>query len=270
MWVKKLKGYKVLVDANVLVSASILYVSKDFGLKDALKHKFYDTSKSLINLFERKIDNKIGIYTRLVDTTSNRVLSNAILRRIKDVGNNPKIEKEKLLENYSIIYSECLRRLEKNKDCLILETVNKDIVNKLMQNEVFPFLSIILPREIEKQNPADKIKKINTIKGDTGFWPIIRYVKKNEAFMSFPHYFILKRKFLDSKPGAEDVELLSQAIYFKNLYSKQNIKFYFASTDQHFIEVSRDGKINDFIPKRIKEKFDIECLKPENVLDIIK
>lgn len=267
---KKLKGYKILIDANVLVSASILYVCKEFGLKDALKHQFYDTSKSLINLFERKIDEKMGIYTRRVDITSNRVLSTAILSTIKNVSNNPEIKKEKLLEVFSIIYSECLRRLEKNKDCLILETVNQNIVNKWMQNEVFSFLNIILPKEIEKHNPNIELERVKKLKATSQIMKMVKFTKFEEARRYFPHYYILKRKFLDSKPGTEDVELLSQAIYFKDLYSKQNIKFYFASTDQHFVEVSKDGIANNFVPNRIKEKFDVECLKPEKILDIIK
>ena len=265
-----MKGFKVLVDANILVSASIFYASKEFGLKVGIKHRFYDKCKSLINLFRDRIDDKIGIYTKTIDIISNRVLRDAILRTIREASqNDSKFDEKILLEIFSIIYSESLRRLEENKDCLVRETINETKINKIM-TEVLVFFNVIIKKEIEKQNPKIEIERIKNIKASSWIMKLSKSTKFDEARRSFPSYSTLKRKFIDSSPGIEDIELLSQAIYFNELYSKEQIKFYLASMDHHFVEIEKDGKINSFVPLLIKEKFSVDCLKPEKILGLIK
>lgn len=182
MWGRKLKGFKVLIDANILVSASIFYMGKGFGLKVGIKHRFYDKCKSLINLFRNRIDEKIGIYTKSIDIISNRVLRDAILRTIKETcQNDSKIDEKILLEVFSIIYSESLRRLEENKDCLIRETVNETKINKIMP-EVLVFFNFIIKREIEKQNPKIEIERIRNIKASSWIlnWPNLQNLMRQE------------------------------------------------------------------------------------------
>lgn len=261
-----MKGYKVLLDASVLVAASIHYTSKDFGLK----HRFYDKCKTLLNYFKNNVDKKIGFYTRSIDITSNRVLSDAILSTIKEISqNDSNIDEQRLLEIFSVIHSESLRRLEENKDYLVRETVNEDKISKLM-SKVLLFFRVDLKNEIERRNPKLELERVKKIKATSWIMRTVRYTKIDEAKRLFPHYGTLRRKFIDSPPGTEDMELLSQAIYFNELFSKQKIKFYLISTDYHFVEINKNERINDFVPMFIKEKLRVNCLSPDKFLELVK
>lgn len=264
---KKLDEYKVLIDANILVSASVFYLSKELGFQ--IKHPFYDPCKSLINYFGKNIDKKIGFYTKLVDTVSNRVLRDSILSTIKETCPNHLKSEEKSLEICSIIYSEVLRKFEENKDCLLKETVNEKEVQKQL-GPILIFFRVNLKREIEKQNPKPVFEGLKRFKGKSYMARIIKETRFEEAKKMSRHYGILKKKFIDSAPGMEDMELLAQAIYFYNLFFKNSIKFYLASTDHHFVEIELYNEINDLVPKLIKQKFGVECLKPNKILNELK
>lgn len=266
MWGKKLKGHKVLVDANILVSASICYTSKDFGLK----HRFYDDCKSLINLFKKKVDKKIGFYTKLIDMTSNRVLSDALLNTIREISQgDSSIDEEPLFEVFSVIYSECLRRLEENKDYLVRETVNESKVTRLM-GKVLLFFNMNIKKEIERRNPKPELERAKKIKAKSSMGKIIKTAKIEEARKLCPHYGTLKRKFIESGPGMEDMKLLAEAIYFKDIFSGRKIKFYLTSLDHHFVEIDKHEKVNDLVPSLIKKEFGVECVKPNKILKILK
>ncbi|MBU0962921.1 MAG: hypothetical protein KKD48_03375 [Nanoarchaeota archaeon] len=196
-----------------------------------------------------------------MEKTSSRVLKDAVISTINE-SNGLK------LENLSVIYSESLRRLEENKKCLIRETVNEEKVDKLM-NEVLLFFNRDLKKELEKRDPRRELNRAKQIKGG-GIWSIIRFAKIQNAKISFPHFNTLRNKFINSAPDMEDIELLAQAIYFYNLYLSESINFYFASIDHHFVEIEKDGIVNSFVPDLIKEKFKVECLKPEKVFGLIK
>ena len=261
-----MKEYKVLVDANILVAASILYTSSDFGLK----HRDYVKCKTLINFFKNNVDRKIGFYTKSIDITSNRVLSDAILNTIREVSqDNAQIDGEKLLGVFSVIYSESLRRLEENKDCLLRETVNEERIKKLM-SDVLLFFHVYIKKEIEKQNPRHELERVKNIKATSWILKMVKSAKFDEARRSFPHYGILRRKFIESPPGSEDIELLSHAIYFNELYSKRDIQFYLVSMDHHFVEINKEGVINNFVPNFIENKWGVKCLNPEKIMEIIK
>jgi len=267
----KLTEPKVFIDANILVSASILYVGKELGLKNGLKHTFYDRCKTLINIFKKRIDDKIGIYTKLVDVTANRVMRDALLSTIKETSRNEStVDEQKMLTVFSVIYSECIRRSEENKDALVRETVNEDKINKL-RDKAWEFFNVTLKNEIEKHNPKAKIEHAKNIKGSSLIMRAVRFTKIQDAkTFSFPHYGTLKLKFIDSGIGSEDLQLFLQALYFNELYAKQNISFYFCSLDHHFVEIEKDGLVNDFVPAQIKEIFKMQCSKPEKIIPLVK
>jgi len=266
--VRKLKEYKVLIDVNILISASIFYVIKEF--KFSIKHRSYDVCKSLFNFFKKNVDRKIGIYTKKISSTSERVLEDAILKTIREKSKfNKKSNEKSILEYNSIIYSECVRNLEENKEYLIRETVNEQKINKLM-SDVLIFFRVKMKNAIEKKNPKQKIEKLKERRPKYWLNKIKKQVRIYQAKNNFPFYFKLHNKFVNSGPGVEDIELLAQAIYFNNIFSKKNVKFYFASMDHHFVEIEEKGKINDFIPLEIKKKYGVECLKPDKILNIIK
>ncbi len=270
MSVRNLKGHKILVDANVLIAASILYTGKELGLKDGLKHQFYNQCKTLINVFSKRIDEKIGFYTKLVDDTCDKVLRKAVLNTIEEIKkNNSEVEEEKLLNAFSVIYSESLRRLEENKEYLVKETVNKSKVEKFMA-EVLLFFNVTLKREIEKHNPKIKLEKAKNIKATSWKMRIVRSARIEEATRSFPYYGVLKRKFIDSSPDLGDIELLAQSMYFNDFFAKTKTPFYLASTDHHFVGIERNKEINDFVPALIKNILGVECLKPDQILSIKK
>jgi hypothetical protein len=266
-WVRKLRGYKVLVDSNILVSSSIYYTSKDLGIP--IKHRFYDMCKTLINYFRKNIDKKIGFYTKRIDMTSNRVLSDAVLSTVREISKkDSRVKEKKLLAAFSVIYSESLRRLEENKDYLLKETVNEIKTNKLRRRISYFYKKI--KKEIQKRNPQFELERAKKIKATSPIMKTIRFARIQEAKRKFPHYGILVRKFIESGPGREDIQLLSEAIYFKEVFVKNKIKFYLASTDHHFVEIEKNGIVNDFVPHLIKEEFNIECLKPDKILKVIK
>ena len=67
---------KVIVDTNVLVSASIQFSVKESKME--VKHRFHDQSWQLFELFRNNLAKRIGIITRTVEVESFGVLLKAL------------------------------------------------------------------------------------------------------------------------------------------------------------------------------------------------
>lgn len=244
-------------------------MSKDIGC--SIKHRDYDESKTLMNYFRENVDKKEGIYTNLVGKSCNSKLSKAVSITIEEISKIGKIKDEAaILQSFSVIYSECLRRLEENKEYLVRETVNENEVKKVI-GKILVFYNYTLKGIIKSMNPQKKIDQMLSKGRFLG--PIgrtIKYVNIQNIKKEAPHFNILLEKFVNSSPDGNDLELLAQTIYFNKVYSKDQIECVLCSKDRHFVAIESNGKVQDVVPSNIYSEFKVRCLSPQNALKKLK
>ncbi len=138
---------KVLVDANVLVAASVKAFITEVGLE--FKHHFYDISKPLFDFFSNNLEKRIGIYTEIIETTSTRVLSEAIIGDLEEHELKKRCNVKRLFEYYSLILSECIIHLKENMNSLTREPVNEKRL-KAMSSDILNFYHDIRSKLLKK------------------------------------------------------------------------------------------------------------------------
>lgn len=254
-----MKQDKVLVDVNVIISASIFYLFEEMGVK--FKHQFYDISKPLFDFFEE--NREIGIFTEEIENSTTGIPRKAIEDEINSF-DKKEIEEKKLFDNLSFILSESERRLEKNKKILtrIAKIKKKDISKKM--SEILMFYNN-LKGELEQYNPI-KEGKVKSFLAPRS----VRRVAKNiyiEQAREYSLYYKLKKILVDKPINANDIQILAHATYLKKFYSKiTETRMFVASTDHHFSPIRENKPLNNFIPERIEGEFKVICDWPDNIL----
>lgn len=250
---------KVLVETNVLVSASINRLIEDLDIK--VEHKFYNISKPLFEYFKKNIEKRVGIFTSKIEQSSKDVLKKAIEDEIKskeDVKN-----RKKLFNRLTSLYAESIRELNENMNLLSREPVNENEIAK--NNQMVLIFYSKLKREIIKYDPVKKgSREANTV--SKRFKKLAKRIYISQ-YKKDSLYNKLRNILVVSPPNLNDIEILSQAIYFKKVFSKdRKIKFFLASTDHHFSKIRKDKELNTFIPDKINETFGIICDWPNEIL----
>lgn len=250
---------KVLVDVNVIISASIFYLFE--GIDVRFKHQFYDISKSLFDFFEE--NREIGIFTEEIENSTTGIPRKAIEDEINSF-DKKEIDEKKLFDNLSLILSESERQLEENKKILtrVAKIKEKDISKKM--SEILMFYNN-LKGELEQYNPVKEGKFRSS-------W-VPRFVRREakniyiQQAKEYSLYYKLKKILVDKPINANDIQILAHATYLKEFYSKfTETRLFIASTDHHFSPVRENKLLNNFIPKRIEGKFEIICDWPDNIL----
>lgn len=259
---------KVFVDANVLVSASICLMIKELNIE--FKHHFHVISEPLLAFFSKNVSKRIGFFTDLIENTCSNVLSDAIDDEIKGYRDkNPNINQAQLLTAFSFILSESIRQLRYNMSLLIREPVdgytvmeNKDLVIRFYDE---------LRELIAQKNPSAEIEeKMKSV--PRKFERAMTFVYKFQDSEEMKAYSKLRKKFIESPPNMNDIEILAQAIYFKDIFSKEEAtNLILVSTDQHFSKITLSkSNLAKIVPENIKKKFNIICDWPDEVLSMIK
>ena len=257
---------KVLIDTNVLVSASISQIILKLNCK--VEHHFYEYSKPLIDYFHKNIKYRLGVVTPKIENSARRVLITAIEGKIKDLKDENLQEELKKMETYSYLLQESITNLTRNIDILVREPINEKEM-KGMTHSVFGFYARMM-EDLERENP-DKIVNRQTSYVPSHIKGVARSVYKNQENKRLKLYYKLRNKFERDKPDIGDVQILSQAVYFltHNIFGKDT-KILLASTDHHFSKIREDKELNDFVPKAIYNNFRVYCDWPHEILKILK
>ncbi len=238
----------VFFEVTVLIAASVREVGIDVELK--IEHKYYSESKGLINYIKKgKI---IGITTVTIEEQANKKLEKAILDELKDkIG---KIDKEKF-KNYTTLFDSIQRKFIDNIRLMDRLHVDENTTQQIMEKEVNPMYSELSKEETLPPEPVWALSfKFKQLARDITRMQKKQHMKKMDK---------LKEKSII--PDPTDKLILSEAIYLKRGRFK-NYDMYLVSLDKHF-----SGFANPYeeIPKRIEEKFKIECLTPRMLLPLI-
>ncbi len=258
-------NFKVLVDTNVLVSASINQLI--IKLNCNIKHHFYDLSQPLFEYFRKNIDKRIGIFTPEIENSAKEILIRAIDSEIKDMSNKNIREKLKEIEIYSFILQESTSSLVKNMDILIREPINERAI-KQITHQVFAFYNR-LTIELRQKDP-EKVVNYLTYSLPKNFKKLARGIFTKQQNQELGLYYKLANKFERDPPDIKDVRILSQAIYFfRNKIFGENIQILLASTDHHFSRIRDDKELNDFVPLKIYNELNVYCGWPDEILKIL-
>ena len=259
-------NFKVLIDTNVLVSASINQLIVKLNCK--LQHHFNELAQPLFDYFRENIDKRIGVFTPEIENSAKGVLIRAIDSEIKDLENERIKEKLKEIETYSFILQESTSNLVENMDILIREPINEQAIKKIT-HEVFAFYNWLF-RCLEQEDPSIVVNQLSygLPKNLKGLAKGIFTKQENDRL---DLYYKLANKFKKDPPDIKDVRILSQAVYF--LRSKtfgENVHMLIASTDHHFSKIRKNKELNDFVPRRIYKKLGVYCGWPDEILKILK
>jgi len=261
---------KILVEQSVLVGASIACFIEDVNVQ--VKDDFYETSKPLFAHFKKRVEETIGIVTNFVIEQSETKMAEIVLKKLDDIAKTGDYKKEKLLESFADILSECNREMRENVKYLRVEPISNEKVSDIF-SEVADFYDE-LRRKIRDLDPSSEImtkawqaKSSAKNVGDEKFFEKIYADGVQPELEAFDK---LKRKFIDKGPDWVDIEILAEAAYLAKIYLKTKTKLWLVSNDQHFVKVNVESKISEIVPKRIAEEFNVYCERPEELLKIIK
>lgn len=259
-------NFKVLIDTNILVSASISQIISKLNCK--LEHHFYEFSKPLLDYFRKNIKYRVGVFTPKIESSAKQVLISAIESKIKDLKDDGLKGELRKFETYSYILQESITNLTRNTNILIREPINEKAMKKIT-HKVFGFYARLI-EDLERKNP-----KKSASRQASSLPPYIkklgRRIYKTQEEEKFRLYYKLKNKFDRDPPDMGDVQILSQGVYFleNNTFGK-DVKILLASTDHHFSKIREDKELNDFVPKTIYQKLGIYCDWPHEILKILK
>lgn len=266
---------KILVDANVLIAASIQANIKSIGIE--VKHTHYDQSIHLFSKFRKYAAERIGITTKTVRGESFHALSKAVQKVI--TGNLPSdLEKRKKLFNAgTAIINLCDNKMRVLVQTLLIEkTVEDDVqenlheVQKMSEHIKLRWdtrYSSRMLRSIEAKRRTQPIMntKWKAQQKTTVYWAQRRQVERES---------LQPERFMRHYPNAQDARILAEAISIKNTIKKNSdsLKFFIASCDMGFFSPLRvqGGAKSDVVTCEIFNRFGIICDFPNEIMKIIK
>lgn len=226
---------KVFIETSVLLSSSV-------NFHDKYKHKNYDPSKSLFNLFEKQIMHQVGWTSDTVIDQSKEKL----MKVVNDVINET--ERTDLKINNPVKYYDIISkmkdnaedRLKKNIRLLTKMPTDENVVMDIKSKEV---VSFFIDNEKQRRDAGNFNVSGMRLKSD-----IKRQIRRTNipAYKGIPDYV--------------DLEIFSEAIYLKRMFLKEG-QMFVASLDTHFAPPKKDCIVRD----KIKEKFNIICDWPEKI-----
>lgn len=116
--------FKVLLDTNVLISASVVAASTDLSVR--INHPFSEISSDLLDYFHKNLRKRIGIVTQFIEDEVYYNMSKAVQSEIET---NDLEDKAIDFEIFSAILNTCDNRLKKYLGILRREPVDETSVN---------------------------------------------------------------------------------------------------------------------------------------------
>jgi len=257
-------GEKVIIDASVLIAASLNHTSRELGGKLIQDH-FYKISNPLFNYFKKNIDKEIGIVTLDIENSARAKIISALIRKISQLTHVSRNQLSTHLNDYSETLMYITNSLLENMNLLTRVPVDETEISRLAL-KIHSFYEN-LKIKLRKKNPKRRIDK-RAEEGFPGLKGYFRQFAKEDEKENLVVYKKLLKKLNNNPPDINDCRILAQAIYL----SKRREAFIFiASTDYHFskVKLDADDALNTFIPDSIMREFDIKCDWPDNILKIL-
>ena len=249
----------MLVDTNVLISASTYTASEEIGVN--LKHPFFDQCTNLIGLFKKHLTKRIGVITTVIEEEAFNVLGKAVRQEIEKEG----IDRKITFQTLSIIINSCEDKMRRIISYLLREPID--------DHEAAHWYMKVC-------NMYEKLKEI-AFESDPQLEAAWKASHAAIRFKKLAHNIYIKQeniKFLQAmrllydEPNDTDKKILAQAIYLLQLYKKtesEKVKLYLASTDTHFSPKRiKGGSESRIITDEIFGQFGIICDWPAQIFSI--
>lgn len=246
----------MLVDSNVLISASTYSVSEELGVP--LKHPFFDQCTNLIFLFKKHLTKRIGVITTVIEEEAFSALEKAVKQEIKKEG----IDRKITFQTLSIINNSCEDRMRRITSYLLREPIDD-------HEAAHCYMKVCRMYEKLKQMALESNVQVKayTKAGHVppGYQKLAYDIYIEQESVKFHQVMRLIYK----TPSDIDNTILAQAIYLLKLYKKTEsgkVKLCLASTDTHFSPKRLKGGVESrIITDEIFDQFGIICDWPAQI-----
>jgi len=270
--------FRFSCDTNVLIAASFYYRFK--FIKKPFCEEQYENCILIMRYFEKvlySLGKKFGILTQSVNREVRQRIVYILIRNLSDKYQKNKEIFKKIVDELSSILNRINDNLNRNLKIFIIGKAN--IKDKRVQkvylkvNEMYNKFSEQAIKIIEQERKKSW-KDIGSL--------VTKRFRKQEIFSLIQRQELEeKRQILNllNKPvGIKDKEILSEIIYERkrviqeNPKLKGNLIFFFVSEDVHFSPkyIKRYDKYSNPVTEKIKELFDITCIRSKNFCKLIK
>lgn len=259
---------KVIVDTNVLVSASIQFSVKESKME--VKHRFYDQSWQLFELFRNNLAKRIGIITRTVEVESFGVLLKAlgdiIKEEIADIN-----ERRKIFETLRTIADLCENKMRRLVGYLFTEQVEEKEVNEKLHfiKDMCLVISQLQKRYHDPDSREIEAWKLHTRVPNPTNWP--KHLRK-EVLDIYKEKVVVEKIQLDrfgKGPGEMDMRILAESAYLCEYYKsnfEDGVRVYLASCDTKFFSPYRKENIESrIVTDEIQQRFNVICDWPYQI-----
>lgn len=265
---------KIVIDTNVIVAASILEKVKEENIQ--VKHQFYDQSRQLFSIFQKRPDEKIGIAVPTVRSEAFLVLSKAVRSSFTDSVLLDIQSKEIFYDQLVALVNSCEHKMRYLFSLLIEINPTQEKISKNSQavKNMAVYLHDLWKFKYEFQDQKERQSRIRAKPIKTE--PKWLKDQKKEVLRAHREQISLEAKqlarFMNKYPNINDERILAETISIREHYAiiGEKYQFYIASCDTGFFSpVIYYGAKSDLVTKEINERFDIICGPPKVIFWII-
>ncbi len=255
--------YKVLLDTNVLVSASICLTLEGSKPPILLKHPFFDNCMNLLGLLRKHVPKRIGLLTTTVENEASRVIEHAIEIEIE----KSKLPRDQLFATLSLVLTRCQDRMQELMQILQREPIRSEDVSPYLRRVTGMYDEFIRQAEAIDLKSETEIK---TATASPGFKSVAHRVYRNQGVMLNRQV----RQLRFDRPDEDDKLIISEAAYLSSLYKEREgkIEFFLASSDTHFSPMAGTGGglVSRDVTDRIFREFGVSCDWPLEVAKTLR
>ena len=265
---------KIVIDTNVIVAASILEKIREIDIQ--VKHHFYDQSRQLFSIFQKRPDKKIGIAVPTVRSEAFLVLSKAVRSSFTDSFLLDMESKEIFYDQLVALVNSCEHKMRHLFSLLIEINPTREKISKNSQavKDMAVYLRDLWKHKYKFHDQKEKQSRIRAkpIKSE----PKWLHDQKEEVLRAHREQISLEAKqlgrFMNKYPNSNDQGILTETISIREHYAiiGEKYQFYIASCDTGFFSpVIYHGAKSDLVTKEINDRFEIICDQPKVIFWLI-
>jgi len=268
------KNPKIIVDTNVIVAASILENIKELNIQ--VQHDFYSISRQLFSIFSKRPREQIGISVPTVRREAFLVLSKAVKKSMISSDMPDKQRKEVFYDNTVALVNSCEHKMRYLFSLLLTKNPKDEKINRNFKKvrDMSIFIREMWNQKYRHNYQKEKETKIRARPITTE--PKWQDEQKKEVVVAHRKMISMEamqiERFMRSYPNWDDQMILAETITIKEDYQSidEDYQFFITSFDMGFFSpLIRYGYKSDLVTKKIKDRFDITCDKPNVVFWIV-
>jgi len=255
--------YRILCDTNILISASLLAASKEFGVN--IEHRFSAMSIRLLNFIKKNNELKLGIITYFIENEAYNALTGAVDSQLRE----EKLDIVTGSKVFTEILNICEDRLGEFIELLCKEKVDETEVFEIREEVDNMYDDLIKIAAVLPRNAASQANFVPKRFRSTAYRAYKQQdIRRNGQLL----------RLIGRRPGRNAVEdsdriILSHATYLLRYYLRTvgaPFRMFLASCDFHFSPVRSGTIISDQVTSHIDHYLGIECDFPDKIYEIVQ